>query len=409
MQPRYTAVTNFVVFQTAWFGCVWAAAHGRAPLALLIAAVAVAIHLSLSRARIAELWLLIAATSVGYLWDSAVTATGFITYETDASGSVWAPAWIAAMWALFATTLNTSLDWLKPRRWLAAVAGAVGGPLAFFAAERMSALELTRPIAALALQGLGWAVLLPGLLWLADTLRARLSREESAIGAGAPQRSVATHTAALLFAMLAAAATPRFAEARVLEFDVSLDERPIGRHTYSFERQDDRLQIESIANFEVKALIFTAWSYQHRNVETWDAGCLAAIESSTVVNGERTTVAGNGGPAGLRVATPQREMPLTGCVRSFAYWDPQLLESGRLLNPQTGEYVSVIWRALPPGELRIGEDTVPVERYALTGTDLDITLTYHADTGEWLALDSVVQGGRRLSYRRTGDRIARAQ
>jgi hypothetical protein len=84
MQPRYTAVTNFVVFQAAWFGCVWAAAHGRAPLALLIAAVAVAIHLILSRDRLAELPVLLAATALGYLWDSAVTATGFITYPTAA-------------------------------------------------------------------------------------------------------------------------------------------------------------------------------------------------------------------------------------------------------------------------------------------------------------------------------------
>jgi hypothetical protein len=407
MQPRYTAVTNFVVFQAAWFGCVWAAAHGRAPLALLIAAVAVAIHLILSRDRLAELPVLLAATALGYLWDSAVTATGFITYPTDGGPSVWAPAWIAAMWALFATTLNTSLAWLRSRLVTATLLGAVGGPLAFLAAERLSALELTKPMAALALQGLGWSVLLPGLLWFAGRLRAQPLRDESPILARAPQRSVATGMAALLVTTLAAV-TPGFAEARVLEFDVSLDQRPIGRHTYSFERQADRLQVESVADFEVKALVFTAWSYRHRNVETWDADCLAAIESSTIINGERTTVAGDGGPAGLRVATPQRETPLAGCVRSFAYWDPELLESGRLLNPQTGEYLPVVRRALPRGELQIGGHSVPVERYALTGADLDITLTYHAETGEWLALDSIVEGGRRLSYRRSLDRTVRA-
>jgi len=41
-----------------------------------------------------------------------------------------------------------------------------------------------------------------------------------------------------------------------------------------------------------------------------------------------------------------------------------------------------------------------VERFALSGRNIDITLAYAADSGEWLALDSRLESGRMLRYRR---------
>jgi hypothetical protein len=41
-----------------------------------------------------------------------------------------------------------------------------------------------------------------------------------------------------------------------------------------------------------------------------------------------------------------------------------------------------------------------VERFALIGRDIDITLAYEALSGEWLTLDSRLDGGRMLRYRR---------
>jgi hypothetical protein len=71
---------------------------------------------------------------------------------------------------LFATTLNLSLGWLKGRPALAALLGAVGGPLAYFAGHRLGGIELPDPAVALLVQGLGWSVLMPLLTSLATRL-----------------------------------------------------------------------------------------------------------------------------------------------------------------------------------------------------------------------------------------------
>ena len=71
------------------------------------------------------------------------------------------------MWVLFATTLNIGLKWVKRHWLLAAAAGAVGGPMAFFGGERLGAVILDDATVSLAVIGIGWAVLLPVLASLA--------------------------------------------------------------------------------------------------------------------------------------------------------------------------------------------------------------------------------------------------
>jgi len=187
---------------------------------------------------------------------------------------------------------------------------------------------------------------------------------------------------------------------KLFNFDVFLDERPIGYHRYELSRTAEGLRLESEADFEVKALFITAFSYEHEATEIWRDGCLVRIEARTDSNGERFRVSGSDLGSTFALETREGTRSLSDCVGSFAYWDRQLLERQRLLNPQTGEYVEVSLAAVAGGSLRIGEREIAVERYSIRGRDLDIVLAYAADTGEWVALDSMVRGGRTLAYRR---------
>ena len=93
-----------------------------------------------------------------------------------------APYWIVAMWALFATTLNSSLGWLKGRPLLAALMGGFGGPLAYLAGHRLGGVEMADPVLALAAQGIGWAALMP----LMTMIGARLNGFDWAAPPGTP-------------------------------------------------------------------------------------------------------------------------------------------------------------------------------------------------------------------------------
>ena len=91
------------------------------------------------------------------------------------------------------------------------------------------------------------------------------------------------------------------------------------------------------------------------------------------------------------------ESTLPGCVMTFAYWNPDFLREQRLLNTQTGEYIDVEAELVGDDVLTVRGDPMPTSRYRLTGESLDIELWYSRDR-EWLALESVTEGGRRLRY-----------
>ena len=77
---------------------------------------------------------------------------------------------VDTLWALFASTLNISLNWLKKYTLLAYLLGAVSGPLCYWAGERLGALHLVNFNMAMVYLAVGWAIAVPLLLKVASTL-----------------------------------------------------------------------------------------------------------------------------------------------------------------------------------------------------------------------------------------------
>ncbi len=112
--------------------------------------------------------MLVIAAAIGFAWDSALVALGWIEYPNGALVPGTAPVWIVAMWVVFATTLNVSLGWLKRSLPLALLFGAVGGPLAYVAGGKLGGLSFLQQTPALIALALGWALITPLLLRIAD-------------------------------------------------------------------------------------------------------------------------------------------------------------------------------------------------------------------------------------------------
>jgi hypothetical protein len=156
---------NIAAFQAGWLACVLGAAHGLAWAGTLAAALIVAWHLWRAARPGREAALAAAALLLGAGWDSALAATGWLAFA-EAPAAWLAPHWILAMWALFATTLNVSLRWLRDRRALAGLLGALAGPSAYAAGAGLGALRIEQPLAAGVALAAGWALILPALVAL---------------------------------------------------------------------------------------------------------------------------------------------------------------------------------------------------------------------------------------------------
>jgi len=185
---------------------------------------------------------------------------------------------------------------------------------------------------------------------------------------------------------------------REWRFEVSLDGRSIGEHRYVLRSAGDARELTSDAQYAVRFLFINAYRYEHHARESWRGDCLELLDARTNANGTRTTVAGASRGRVFRLTRGKDATPLDGCVMTFAYWNPSILEARHLLNPQTGEYVQV--KVIPMGNEVVGGQAT--ERYRLLGegsVPLEIDLWY-TPARDWVALESRTPEGRLLRYAR---------
>jgi hypothetical protein len=177
---------NYLALQAGWFACVLGAAQGRPWLGPVVVVVLVSLHLALHPQRRREALVVLCVAPLGTAVDSAQQALGWIRYVGEPLGglSPLAPAWIAALWLLFPITFHSSLGWLRRRPVLAALFGAVGGPLGYLGGERLGALEIgPERWPSLGGLALAWGLAMPVLLWLAERLDRSTSDSTPAVSA----------------------------------------------------------------------------------------------------------------------------------------------------------------------------------------------------------------------------------
>lgn len=161
-------VINFAAFQIGWLSSVIGGAQQMPWLGPIAVSVALIIHFRAARYPFEEFMLVLSCALIGAGFDSILVACGWVQYSSGIFSSVMAPYWIIAMWMLFATTLNVSMRWLRGKQKLAAFFGLTGGPTTYIAGEKLGGIVLVDPVAALITLGVGWAVMMPILLWLSE-------------------------------------------------------------------------------------------------------------------------------------------------------------------------------------------------------------------------------------------------
>lgn len=151
-------ILNAGMFEVVWFICVWGGD--------LAAAAAVAAMLTVHFWLVAQPgeWRFIAAVAaVGIVIDSLFFGLGVLQ---RADQQPFMPLWLMILWLAFATTLKHCFSKLSRFPWLAALLGAIAGPLSYFGGGLLNggvtfAEPLWLSFGALAVC---WAILFPALL-----------------------------------------------------------------------------------------------------------------------------------------------------------------------------------------------------------------------------------------------------
>ena len=160
-------IQNFLLFQAGWLSCVIGGASLDYTWAgVVVVAAIVAVHLVRADSIRNEVILIAITAIAGTAWDSSLMMAGLFSFTNGVLISGLVPLWLIAMWALFATTLNVSMKWMKNKYLLASVLGAIGGPIAYYAGHRIGAVDFSDTLTALLVVGAGWALIMPLLMAL---------------------------------------------------------------------------------------------------------------------------------------------------------------------------------------------------------------------------------------------------
>ena len=110
---------------------------------------AIAWHVAISARPAIELALVAILCAIGLVAESLVVAQGHVAYPAGQPVAWLAPYWMVALWGEFGIALNVTLRWLKRKPVLAALLGAVFGPLSFLGGVRLGGARFVDEPAAL--------------------------------------------------------------------------------------------------------------------------------------------------------------------------------------------------------------------------------------------------------------------
>ena len=187
-------------------------------------------------------------------------------------------------------------------------------------------------------------------------------------------------------AVVAVGAEPR---SELYEFTVYLDDKPIGEQRLKLTRAEQDLYIETTANFKVKVFGITVFKYTHNMQEKWQNNCVVSLTAFTDSNGEQSKIEViETEKASKYCVSMSKERQLSGCIRTFAYWQRDLLEHSQLLNVQTGE--------LNPGRLQRQADQDYLQLWQLKLPEQALLIGYQQ--ADWQSLESSIDGKRTIRY-----------
>ncbi len=184
------------------------------------------------------------------------------------------------------------------------------------------------------------------------------------------------------------------ANSQTWDFDVSMDGKHIGDHQFVLTNKENNQQLlKSEAKFNVKFLTINVFNYHHKADEVWENNCLKKLESNTKENSKTTTVKAYEDKSLFKVSAQKPLEIDTECVMTFAYWNPKILQQKKLLNPQTGEYLSAQIAFVGKEVINVKGEAVKADHYKIDTSKFKIDIWYGLD-GQWLALQSLTSDGR---------------
>jgi hypothetical protein len=182
-------IINFTLYQTGWFAMVLGAARGYPWQGSVAGLLLMATHFYLSREPLVEIKTAVTIGILGTLVDTAQAYGGVFVFKSGYWTYWVVPFWMTVMWMQFATLFHFLLSWLKGRYILSAVLGAIGGPAAFLAGERLGGVIFPMgTLRSLGVLAVVWSAVTPACVFIAARFKPGPGQGSYRLGTGAGSR-----------------------------------------------------------------------------------------------------------------------------------------------------------------------------------------------------------------------------
>ncbi|QUX97509.1 DUF2878 domain-containing protein [Marinomonas sp. CT5] len=160
------SLMNAILFQTVWFVCLLAGSVW----ALVATALYLFLHDRYFMASRREWRLLLFFFLLGVVIDGAMFQFGIFTANQSEIGELnLPPVWLLCLWVSVGTLFAHSLTFLRSRYVFAALLGAIGPTMSYFAGANLAGITLATPIMlSLFIVALVWSMVLPLGVWLCE-------------------------------------------------------------------------------------------------------------------------------------------------------------------------------------------------------------------------------------------------
>lgn len=162
-------IFNFFGLQVTWAACAYGAANSLSMLGFYIGLTYIILHFLFSKMRIRDMKIMLIIGVIGIIIDYILTNLNILSFINYNTQYLPIPAWLIALWFVFALMVPYSLFWLKKNLKIACIAGAIGGSFSYFLGHKLGALQLTEPLTiSLSIYFIIWGIIFPFALKIAD-------------------------------------------------------------------------------------------------------------------------------------------------------------------------------------------------------------------------------------------------
>lgn len=129
-----------VWYYVGWFGCIYLGKFELSPWSFVFPLFLTGLLFYWKKIEVKLLGLLLAMAFLGVIFDSFMAIKGYVVFAQPESFFI--PQWLLAIWWLFILLIPVMVSVFFQRLWLAALLGAIFGPLSYASGAAMQVLYL---------------------------------------------------------------------------------------------------------------------------------------------------------------------------------------------------------------------------------------------------------------------------